>query len=450
MSAHRGSWERLPPGLAALGYRDYRLIWTGQVVSNIGSSMQQLGLGWLIVQLADAEGTPQLVPIYLGLVGLARGIPVVFAGLAAGVIADRVDRRKLLLSVQIYWAIVSTTLAWLTLSGRITFPMVLILTVLTSIAMAFDGATRQAVFPRLVPRKAMVSAIGLNSMSFNVAQFIGPMIGGFLIVPLGVGGLMALNSLSFLALIFAIWASSPLPVEAGASKASPLRSLSDSFSFVMREPTVRAAMILSLIGNVLARPFQLLLPAFVYEVLQGSAQDLSYIMTAAGIGALSGAFATASLGSFRHRGVLYCVSGMLMGGFLTLFGVQQSLAITIVLAFCVAASAQFFITMSNALYHIHTPDVLRGRVMGLATVVVQGGMSMGSLFLGAIGAVVGIGTAMAAGGGLFATASGIALARVPALRDEPTGGRDESIGPPVAAREDVPRPRPRPATVERG
>src|ERR671932_2239916 len=102
-----GRSVRLPSALSALAYRDYRLIWTGQVISNVGSSMQQLGLGWLIVQLAERDGAPQLVPVYLGLVGLARGIPVLFAGLAAGVIADRVDRRRLLMIVQVYWASVS-------------------------------------------------------------------------------------------------------------------------------------------------------------------------------------------------------------------------------------------------------------------------------------------------------------------------------------------------------
>src|SRR5712675_1418906 len=135
----------LPSALSALTYRDYRLIWIGQVISNVGSSMQQLGLGWL------------------------------------------------------------------TISGMITISMVLGLTVLSAIAQAFDGATRQTVYPRLVPRRAMVSAIGLNSMAFNVAMFIGPMIGGFLIGPIGVGGLMLLNALSFLALIYAIFIQGPLP-----------------------------------------------------------------------------------------------------------------------------------------------------------------------------------------------------------------------------------------------
>src|SRR5438105_7731027 len=131
------NWEKLPSALSALGYRDYRLIWTGQVISNVGSSMQQLGLGWLIVQLAERDGAPQLVPVYLGLVGLARGIPVLFAGLTAGVIADRVDRRRLLMGVQLYWALVCSLLAWLTISGLITISIVLGLTVLSAIAQAF-------------------------------------------------------------------------------------------------------------------------------------------------------------------------------------------------------------------------------------------------------------------------------------------------------------------------
>ena len=157
----------LPSGLSALAYRDYRLIWLGQVTSNIGSSMQQLGLGWLVVQLAERNGASHLVPVYLGLVGLSRGVPILFAGLAAGVIADRVDRRKMLLVIQLYWATVSALLAWLTLTGLITISLVLGLTALSSIAQAFDGATRQTVYPRLVPRRSMVSAMRAERSRMN-------------------------------------------------------------------------------------------------------------------------------------------------------------------------------------------------------------------------------------------------------------------------------------------
>jgi predicted MFS family arabinose efflux permease len=416
-SGSRGG--RLPSGLAALGYRDYRLIWTGQVISNVGSSMQQLGLGWLIVQLAERDGAAQLVPVYLGLVGLARGVPVLFAGLAAGVIADRVDRRRLLMGVQIYWATVSAVLAWLTLTGLITIGLVLALTVLSAIAQAFDGATRQTVYPRLVPARAMVSAIGLNSMAFNVAQFVGPMIGGFLIGPIGVGGLVTLNALSFLALIHAIFVSSPLPSRQAKAPVGPLRSLQESFAFVVREPTVGWPMLLSLVGNLLGRSFQPLFPAFVHDALHGDARDLSFVMTAAGIGALTGAFGTASLGSIRRRGLVFAGSGVALGGMLVLFGLQRALLPAVVLAYAVAACSQLFITMASALYNTHTPDELRGRVMGLSTVVVQGGMSMGAMLVGSLGAAIGIGAALSLGGGAFAATTAAALVRASSLRDDP-------------------------------
>lgn len=413
-------WEqRLPSALTALVYRDYRLIWIGQVISNVGSSMQQLGLGWLIVQLAESDGTTHLVPVYLGLVGLARGAPIIFAGLAAGIIADRFDRRRLLMTVQIYWAIVSAALALLVVSGLVTIGLVLALTVLSSIAQAFDGATRQTVYPRLVPPRALVSAIGLNSMSFNVAQFVGPMIGGFLIGPIGVGGLVTLNALSFLALIWAIAVSSPLPRHVSSKgQVGPLRSLQASFAFVVRQPTVGSAMLLALIANVFGRSFQQLLPAFVAVGLQGNARDLSFLMTSAGVGALTGAFATASLGNIRRRGVVFAISGVGMGGLLALFGVQTSLVPASVLVFGLAACSQSFITMATALYNTHTPDELRGRVMGLATVIVQGGISMGSLVVGSLGAAIGIGAALVAGGAVTASSAAVMLARVRALRDE--------------------------------
>lgn len=408
----------LPSGLSALAYRDYRLIWLGQVTSNVGSSMQQLGLGWLVVQLAERNGASQLVPVYLGLVGLSRGVPILFAGLAAGVIADRVDRRKMLLIIQVYWATVSAVLAWLTLTGLISIGLVLALTVLSSIAQAFDGATRQTVYPRLVPPRSMVSAIGLNSMAFNVAQFVGPMIGGFLIGPIGVGGLVTLNALSFFALILAIFAMSPLPRHSARAAVSPLRSLHESFAFVVHQPTVGWAMLLALVGNLLGRSFQPLFPAFVHDALRGDARDLSFVMTAAGIGALTGAFGTASLGSIRRRGVVFACSGIGLGGMLVLFGLQRSLLPAIVLAYGVAACSQLFITMASALYNTHTPDELRGRVMGLSTVVVQGGISMGALVLGSLGAAIGIGAALSAGGGVFAVTSATVLARVAPLRRE--------------------------------
>jgi ENTS family enterobactin (siderophore) exporter len=198
----------------------------------------------------------------------------------------------------------------------------------------------------------------------------------------------------------------------------PLRSLQESFAFVVREPTVGWPMLLSLVGNLLGRSFQPLFPAFVHDALHGDARDLSFVMTAAGMGALTGAFGTASLGSIRRRGLVFAGSGMALGGMLVLFGLQRAVLPAVVLAYAVAACSQLFITMASALYNTHTPDELRGRVMGLSTVVVQGGMSMGAMLVGSLGAAIGIGAALSLGGGAFATTTAAALVRASSLRDE--------------------------------
>jgi ENTS family enterobactin (siderophore) exporter len=192
----------------------------------------------------------------------------------------------------------------------------------------------------------------------------------------------------------------------------------ESIAFVVRQPTVGWAMFLSLIGNLLGRSFQPLFPAFVHDALRGDARELSFVMTAAGIGALTGAFGTASLGSLRRRGVVFACSGIALGGMLTLFGLQSSIIPAIVLAYAVAACSQLFITMATTLYNTHTPDALRGRVMGLSTIVVQGGISMGAMLVGSLGAAIGIGAALSMSGGVFAASAATVLARVRALRDE--------------------------------
>jgi len=169
---------------------------------------------------------------------------------------------------------------------------------------------------------------------------------------------------------------------------------------------------------LLGRSFQPLFPAYVHDVLRGDARDLSFVMTAAGIGALTGAFSTASLGSIRRRGVVYACSGIALGGMLTLFGLQRSIIPAVILAYAVAACSQMFITMATALYNTHTPDDLRGRVMGLSTIVVQGGISMGAMLVGSLGAAIGVGAALSVSGGVFAATTAGMLARVRALRDE--------------------------------
>src|SRR2546428_4493645 len=180
--------------LAALGYRDFRLFWFGLVVSNIGTWMQQFGLGWLVVQLAIKDGVPHLAPFYLGLVGLSRAVPGLAFGLFGGAVADRADPRRPLLATPTSAAVVAAIPAALTISQHINILEIVLLSAMNSIIFPFDAPVRQAVVPRLVSQRELMSAIGLNSAAFNGATLVGPLLGGVLIIPFGVGGPMLLNA----------------------------------------------------------------------------------------------------------------------------------------------------------------------------------------------------------------------------------------------------------------
>src|SRR5258707_11068437 len=172
-----------PSALAALRYRDFRLFWFGLLVSNIGTWMQLFGQGYLVVLLAVRDGVPQLAPLYLGLVGLARAVPGLALGLFGGVLADRTDRRRLLLVTQSCAAGTAAILATLAITDQINIVEILLLGALNSTIFAFDAPTRQSMVPRLVPERDLMSAIGLNSAAFNGPQIIGPVIGGLIFLP---------------------------------------------------------------------------------------------------------------------------------------------------------------------------------------------------------------------------------------------------------------------------
>src|SRR2546427_5733359 len=211
--------------IAALAYRDFRLFWIALVVSNIGTWMQQFGLGWLVVQLAIRDGAPQLAPLYLGLVGLARAVPGLAFGLFGGVVADRADRRRLLTVTQTSAGILAALLGVLTIAGQINIVEVLLISALNSIIFSFDAPTRQAMVPRLVSDRQLMSAIGLNSAAFNGATLVGPLVGGVLIIPFGVGGLMLINAISYLAIVIALLLMRPQQVIDYGPRLSLLESI---------------------------------------------------------------------------------------------------------------------------------------------------------------------------------------------------------------------------------
>jgi len=402
--------------LAALEYRDFRLFWFGLVVSNIGSWMQTYGLGWLVVQLAIRDGVPQLAPFYLGLVGLARAIPGIVFGLFGGVVADRAERRGLLIVTQTSAAIVAAVLAVLTITEHVNIVEIVMLSALNSIIFSFDAPTRQAMVPRMVDEPQLMSAIGLNSAAFNGATLVGPLVGGVLIVPFGVGGLMVVNAISYFAVVVALLliAPQPAPLDA-AHRRSMLDSIREGVSYVRREPVLRWVVLLSIATALFTRPYIQLLPAEA-TVLGVGAVELSYLLAASGAGALGGALATAALGTWQRRGLLLVGAAFLHGALLTAFGAQGTLVGAMVFVGLTSFFVMVFLGMANTLMQTRTPDHLRGRAMSVHTMIFMGFMPLGQMLLGSVGTVLGIDRAFVIGGVIVMGLAVFAATRAPALR----------------------------------
>ena len=401
--------------LAALEFRDFRLFWFGLVVSNVGTWMQIFGLGWLVVQLAVKDGVPQLAPLYLGLVGLSRALPGLTFGLVAGVVADRSDRRRLLMITQGSAGIIAAILAALTISERINIVEVLLLVALNSVIFSFDAPTRQSMVPRLVTDRELMSAIGLNSAAFNGATLLGPLIGGVLIIPFGVGGLMAINALSYLSIIVALQLMKPQPVIEVGPRQSMLAAISEGLEYIRRDPVLRWVVLLTATTALFTRPYIQLLPAEA-QLLGVGALELSWLLAASGAGALVGALATASLGGLRRRGAVLVASVLAHGLLLSIFAEQRTLIGAMILVGLTGAAVMVFLGMANVLMQTRTPDHLRGRAMSVQTMVMMSFMPLGQMLLGALGTVVGIDRAFLAGGIIVLLVSTFVLVRAPALR----------------------------------
>jgi MFS family permease len=392
------------------------LFWIGLVVSNVGTWMQQFGLGWLVVQLAIRDGVPQLGPLYLGLVGLSRALPGLTFGLFGGVVADRADRRRLMILTQTSAAIVAAALAVLTITEHINIVEIVLLSALNSIIFSFDAPTRQAMVPRLVPERQLMSAIGLNSAAFNGATLVGPLIGGALIIPFGVGGLMLINAISYAAIVFALLFISPQPARVQRDRPPMLESIREGLAYVRRDPMLRWVVLLSIATALFTRPYIQLLPAEA-QMLGVGAVQLSWLLAASGAGALMGALSTASLGNWRYRGALLVGGALTHGLLLTVFGLQNTVIGAMIFIGLTSFAVMLFMGMANTLMQTRTPDHLRGRAMSVHTMVFMGFMPLGQMLLGSLGTVIGIDHAFIVGGVVVVALASFVALRIPAMRE---------------------------------
>jgi MFS family permease len=400
---------------SALGYRDFRVFWTGFLVSMTGNWMQVFALGWLVVELANRAGVPERAALYAGLVGFARLLPGLAVGLVAGAVADRVDRRALLVVEEISGLLTAVALAVSTLTDAVNLAWVIAFAAIGSVTSTFDSLGRQAILPGLAPARLLPSAVGLNSTGVNLSVLLGPLLGGLLIVPLGIGGLLLLNAGTY---AIALWSLTLLPaqpkVDTGPQASVPA-SIRVGLAYVRDTPFVRWQLLLLATVTILGNPLSQLLPAWVNDLRMG-AVELSWLAAAEGVGGLIATLVAPMAGARRGRGRVLIGSSFAVGGGLVLFGVQRHLVPAFALIVAVAFAMVVVATLSMMVAQLTTPAHLKGRVISVQQLIVQAGIPGGTLLLGACGSFIGVGASIAAAGVAVALVSIAIFVRAPLLR----------------------------------
>jgi MFS family permease len=395
--------------LAALRHRNYRLFFFGQLVSLIGTWMQNVAQAWLVYSLTNS-------PFKLSLVVFCAGVPVLAFSLWAGVVVDRVPKRRLLLATQTVMMTLAFILAADMLLGTIQWWHIAILAFMLGTANAFDGPTRQAFVVEMVGRTELMNAIALNSAMFNTARIVGPALAGIILAAVGAGWCFVLNGLSFLAVIAGLFLMDVKPYVGAASTESPLTQMREGLSYIRHHPTVRPLITLVAVSNMFALGYMALLPAFAQDVLHAGTVGYGFMSTAIGVGALVGALLIASLGNYQRKGLLLTAGNLLFPVMVIALSLSRSFHLTI--AFLVVAGLGFMTqnATANTLVQTTVPDALRGRVMSVYMMVFVGFFPIGSLIAGAVGERFGV-PAGAALGGIIALGYGLYLLwRVPEIR----------------------------------
>jgi MFS family permease len=385
---------------SALAVPAYRRYWAGMLVSNIGSWLQLVAQGWLILALTGS-------PAYLGLYGLLRSIPTLTITLVGGAVADRVDRRRILLVTQSLAALLALLLGILDLTGTIRPWHILAIAFATATVMAFDNPARQAMVPGLVGNDRVASAVGLNSAAWNAAAVIGPSLAGLLVAAAGTGWAFVLNGVSYLPVLWAVWTIAPAPPER-TSTTSLLVHVRVGLRAVRHDRRLLGLLTLLAVPTFLGRPYLQLMPVFARDILHTSAAGYGALMGINGVGALSGALLVGRLGARQDRGRILFLVNLVFAGILVGFALSRWLELSAILLFLIGASQTLLMALTNTLIQLIVPDEFRGRVMALYTLIPMGLMPLGTMALGGIGDLFGVPAtvAVAASGALVFTLAG--------------------------------------------
>ena len=364
---------KLPGFLAAFEHRGFRLLWIGAFLSSVGTWVQDVALSWLIhVQTGD--------PFYLGLRRFAQDVPLLALMLVGGAVADRVDRRRILLSSQVVQMLLAGALAVLFYLGHLGIAAILVIAFLSGLTQSQSAPTYQAVLPSLVPREQIPNAVALNSLQFNTSRAIGPVIAGLLLAQAGTGACFVANAVSFVVVILVLWFIRFPGV--AATRENLREGLRTGIRHVAGTPLLRTFTLLAGATSFLSFPLITFLPTIAGDVLKTGASGYSLLLTSMGVGAIVGALATAHRGTASGRGRLTLVYLAVFG--LVTIGAVLSRWQWVSMALLVGSGYTLTTAMStlSSLVQEHAPEELRGRVLSIYGLAFRGGMPLGSLVAG--------------------------------------------------------------------
>jgi predicted MFS family arabinose efflux permease len=358
----------------AFHYRDFRLVWLGACTSSIGTWMQIVAQGWLIYRLSHSASL-------LALDQFLGGIPIFLFSLIGGVVADRVERRKILLVSQYIQMADATILTVLVATGLVHVWCILCLSFVSGLAQAFGAPAYQALIPTLVKREDIPNAIALNSIQFNMAVTIGPALAGQALAKLGEKWCFGLNALSFLAPIvcLSIISARFLPAD---SAESMFGSLKQGIKFVRKQESMEALIVLAFCMTALSLPMRTYLPVFVKDIFHRGPETYGNLLSCMGIGSICGSLMVAGRGNIADKGRVALTMLFCLGAGIAAFSVSRRLLLSCAMLVLVGASMMAAFAMISSLVQLTTTNEMRGRVMSVYNCAFRGGMPLGNLLSG--------------------------------------------------------------------
>ena len=372
---------RVFPGLAPLRHRDFALYWTGQTVSQTGTWIEMTATTYLLYAITSS-------PVLLGLGGLARAVPILGLAMFGGALADRMDRRRVLLITQSGQVVTSLVLGVLVVTGQLQFWHIYVIGAVNSTLGAFDAPARQSFYPSLVPRGEFQNAVTLSSIIFRVSSLVGPAIAGLLIALVGPASPFFVNAVSYFAIIGALLLIRTRAAVAAGPRGSLRSSVWGGLQYARRSPVLPVVLAieaaLSIFGHNSA-----LITIFARDVLHVGPEGLGLLLSAIGGGAIVGTIALIAIGDVRAKGIVLIVAGLIYAAALVAFAASTSFAVSLLVLFVLGIADSGWGAMRNTIAQLAAADAYRGRVMSLITMTSRGLTNASQIETGAIVAAAG-------------------------------------------------------------